>query len=444
MEFIINPKTFSEYVTLAADIATKGVIKDHLYAGMINISAYPKIVEIEAYGGSASVTVKVGRPEGYEYGGMGNACVRAEELRNALKSVPPSEDLIVCIKDGKLKLSPVSDIYDYIKMTIYPICVQHPESPEKYDQEVTVSREYFVKGLQQIIYAPATDEELFSYMCVLFESNSNMLKFSAGSGGRFAVVEYVNNNKFISSGDTMVLFPKTNVPNIIRVLKKSASSTLVIKISPGDSTENIPEQYVLEADNITLRIYGMEYFTIYPDLNKTTGYTYTYQIHTKMQDWKYVAESIIASKHSLEENVHNVKVMADLLHGHFDIQANTLMNMNKKVPFESDKCVFDTAKEKSYIPWFCCNAYYLIEIVKKNKKKKKVIFNFEDQAKLDETPDGQPKRMKPVLLRFPDEVDKNGVTEKLSVFFAVSTKWDDKYLSLEQESIQERYEILDL
>ncbi len=272
MEFIINTKTFSKYVTPAADIAMKDAIKDHLSAGMINISAYPKSLMIDAYGGSASITVKVGQSDGYQYGRMGNACVQAKELAEALKSFPPTEDLVVCIKDDRLALSPVSDKYNYIKIPRVSNLMEPPESPEEYDEEVTVNREYFVRGLQQIKYAPATDEIMFSYMCVLFESSNNTLKFSAGSGGRFAVVEYVGNNEFISSGDTKIIIPNTNVSNIIRVFKNDPSPTLDIKMSSGDPTENIPMQHVIASDNITVRIYGAETFTDYPVLTKILNY----------------------------------------------------------------------------------------------------------------------------------------------------------------------------
>lgn len=442
MEFIINTKTFIKYVTPAADIALKNAVKYHSWAGLIKISTYPNIIEIDAYGGSASVTVKIRLSDGYEYNDMGNACVQAKELSDALKSFPPTEDIVVCICDGKLMLFPVSDENKYIKIPLFSDLIEHPKLPEEYDEEVTVNREYFIKGLQQVKYAPAK-EVLFSYMSVLFESSNNTLKFSAGNGGRFTVVEYIGNGELISSGDIDTILPKTNISNIIRIFKKESCSTLDIKMSSGDPTENIPEQLVIEADNITLRIYGLEYFTKYPVLTKILNNNYTYQIPTKVQDWKYAAEAIAASKHSCEEHVHNIKVMADIQSGHFDLQPNTLLQMNINVHFKPEACVTDTAKEKSYKPWFCCNACYLCEMAKKNKNKT-VILNFEDQAKLDEIPDDQPKQIKPVLLRFPDEVDKNGVTEKSVVFFTVSTKWDDKYLSQKQEAILSRFEILDL
>jgi len=444
MNFIIEANTFIKWVTLPVYIATKDVIKEHASTGMIKLSLYPKILEIEAYNGNASITVKFNQSEGYHYNGAGQVIVRAHELINALKSFPASENLTVSIKDHKLKLSQVLDIYDYTKMTIFTDQVQYPLPPEVYTQEAIVDRDYFVNGLKQIKYATAPDKLMHCYFCALFESNNNTLKFTAGSGARFAVVEYVGNDRFISSGKIRIIIPKRNIANIIRVFEKGASPTLNIKISSKSATENIPQQCVIEADNVILNVYGLEKFTWYPDTNKTAAYSMPFQIPTDIQDWKYATEALIASRYSRTEDVHNVKVMADIRQGLINLQANTFMKINKKIPFEPDKCVIETGKEKEYLPWFCCNAFYFIEMVKMNKKKKTVIVNFEDQSRLDENHYLHPKPMGIVLLRFPDEIDNNGVMEKSLVFFANSTKWDDKYLSRECEAIKSRYQILDL
>jgi hypothetical protein len=119
--------------------------------------------------------------------------------------------------------------------------------------------------------------------------------------------------------------------------------------------------------------------------------------------------------------------------------------LNRRIPFELDTSVTSDTKEKSCKPWFCCSADYLIELPKKNKKKKVVIFNFEDQADLDGLSDIEKrKKAQPVLLKFPDEIDKNGVMEKSVVFFSISTRWDDSYWFEEHEEIESKFDILDL
>ena len=53
-----------------------------------------------------------------------------------------------------------------------------------------------------------------------------------------------------------------------------------------------------------------------------------------------------------------------------------------------------------------------------------MIINFEDQAKLDNIPDDQPKQMMPVLLTYSERKNRDGTSDTLRVFFSVSTKWE--------------------
>jgi len=148
MQFNINTNKFIECVTPAADIALKNTTKDHCSEGLIEISAYPKALCLSAFGGSASIIVEVRQSDGYENGCTGNACIRAKELMSSLKSFPPSNDLEVRVKNGKLRLSTVSDRYNNVHIPLIYLIPEHPNRTEEYDQEVTVDREYFVKGLQ--------------------------------------------------------------------------------------------------------------------------------------------------------------------------------------------------------------------------------------------------------------------------------------------------------
>ena len=352
MQFNINTKKFIERVTSAADIALKNTLKDHPCEGLVNLTVYPKCLMLRAYGGSASVSIEVHESDGYEHIDSGDVCIQVKGLVSALKSFPPSNDLDVRIKNGKLRLSPVSDRYNnvYIPL-IYPV-PEHPNCNEEYDQEVTVDREYFVKGLQQIQYAAAIEEKLYSYMCILFEFTYNTLKFSAGSGSRFAVTEYLGaNNHQLSSNRFKIIFPKWNVSNIVRILKKDTSKNVDIRSVPENKEKDVPEQIILETNKLIVRIYENEYFMKYPDLNKVIEHEYTYQVTTKIADWKYVGEAISGSAHFFQAGVHNSKIVADMQYCHFDLQTNTHMQMNRRIPFELDTCVTCDTNEKSYKPW---------------------------------------------------------------------------------------------
>ena len=53
-----------------------------------------------------------------------------------------------------------------------------------------------------------------------------------------------------------------------------------------------------------------------------------------------------------------------------------------------------------------------------------IIVNFKDQSGIDNLDEKQAqKATKPTLIKFPEKINKDGVSEKFFMFFSVSTKW---------------------
>ncbi len=427
MKFRTNVGKFMRCIKPAADIALKNVKKDGSkepfhYAGMLTIEASPDALCVIAYGGTASITVTVDKADGYIPDGNGAVTVHASEVMDSLKSFLPTDNLIVSAQGEQVTLALESDPEIFIGLPALPDIIKCPPIPSKSDQESLVDRACFVKGLQTVAYAMAVEDKMFLYKCVLFESWKNRMRFTAGSGGRFACLNIDSDNRQISEDDTRILFPKTNVSNVIRIFKDSNQPDIRVRTVEQDLRNNIYEQIVLENGNITLTLYGTEELKKYPDVTSIINHDYSYRISTRMRDWKTVIEAIKATYHSHESKIHNTDVIADLLRGHFNVRTNTNMQISRKVGFEFGAYAADCSKDKHYKPWFCCNSVYLLEMVKKGHKDETVIFNFDDQAKLDEIPEDKPKQMKPVLITYPKQINRDGTREKYSVFFTVSTK----------------------
>lgn len=300
MKFKINTEQFLKFITPAAEIALKNIRKEKprevfYYAKSITLEATADALHIIAYGGTASIIVTVNKDDGYIPGVTGVATIRALELQSALNAFTLSDNLFVTTEDYQMKIALDSDRQIFISLPTSQDHIRVPNIPKKFGQKATVDREYFVKGLEKIKHAPALEDKMYSYMCVLFESSKKIIRFSAGTGGRFAVIEYESNSKKISSTDMKIIFPKTNITNIISIFKKATYPTITIKPVGVVSKKLIPEQIVLETANIVLCIYGVEVFTKYPDLFKIINFDYSYKISTRLKDWKYVGEAITAS-----------------------------------------------------------------------------------------------------------------------------------------------------
>lgn len=429
MKFRVNTEVFLKAVKAAAVIATKNIKKCgdrnepfHL-ANLVSLEASSKALCLKAYGGMASITYTITETEGYTFDKSGGITVLAKELQSALRSFPLEEQLYVSIDNDQLRIAPTSEKDNFISVPIIgQVAIQCPNTSKQNDQVTIVDREHFVKCLQKIKFAPAVKETMLCYMCVLFESWKNSFKFSSGTGGRFIVDQ--SEGKSISTDKTKLIFPSNSLASIIDVLKHSDDKTIKIRSVAVDAINRIPEQIVMETNSVSLAIYGLEHFTKYPDMNKVFNYEYPYSVSTRAKDWKYAIEAIAASRHFNKNSIHNTKITADLLHGYFELETNTALKMNKKIPFESGVFVTDPNKDKSYKPWFQCNSDYLQEMVKIASKDDVVVINFKDQSGI-ETLDGKQaqKYMKPVLIHFPEKNHKDGVIEKFFMFFSISTKW---------------------
>ncbi|MHC4692194.1 MAG: hypothetical protein ACYS67_05585 [Planctomycetota bacterium] len=280
-----------------------------------------------------------------------------------------------------------SDEETYIELPTLSHLIKCPPIPNTSDQETLVDRACFVRGMQSVAYAMAVDKKLFTYMCVLFESWHDRMRFIAGTGGRFACFSIDSNNQQISEEEIRMLFPKSNVSNVIRIFRDSNQPTIRVRTVEQDPKNNIREQIVLENNSITLSLYDLENYTKYPDLDSIINHDYSYRITTDIKDWKSIIEAIKASYHSHEDVIHNTELIADLLHGYFEVRTNSTMQISRRVGFWLGTYVADNSEDKSHKPWIRCNSDYLLEFVKKGYKDGLVTFHFDDQAKLDEIPD---------------------------------------------------------
>ncbi len=428
MKLRVNAGELVRRIKPAADIALRHVKKNESnepfhYAGMLTIEASPHTLCIRAYGGTASIIVSIDETDGYVPDGNGAVSVRASEVMDCLKSFQPTDNLIVSAQGEQMTLALESDPDTFIGLPASHDLIKCPPISSTSEQESVVGRACFVKGMQAVAYAMAVEDKMFAYKCVLFESWKNTMSFTAGSGGRFARLAIDGDTHQISENETMILFPKPNVPNVIRIFKDSSKPTVRIRTIEQDPRNNICEQIVLEDGNITLALYGMETLSKYPKLTTIFNYAYSYRIPTRIRDWKPVVEAIKASYRYNESNIHNTEVVADLLHGHFDVRTNSKMQISRKVGFEFGAYVADCSKDKNHKPWFRCNSTYILEMVQKGYKDGTVVLNFDDQALLDNIPADKPKQMRPVLITYPSKTNKDGTREKFSVFFTVSTKW---------------------
>jgi len=434
MIFEVNREEFIRAIRPSVEVATKNTLKDFKYNNLLTIEALQDKIVISAYGGTASLLSPISDSNfgslDYKCEEEGKTTVRADDLLTFTQSLPNSYDhLKISLESNQLKISSSLNKpggkkkFNSVRtMPVISETVHLPNTGKKFEQEVEVDREIFVKGMESVIFAPAFEEKMYSYMCMLFEAISDKdqeLRFSAGSGGRFAVKSIKGKNIISNAQEAKIIFPKDCLGAVSKLLAEASQPFVIIKSIEADQKNNIPEHIMIEFDEMVLCIYGLEHFTKYPDLTKIINHKYPNRIYSNLEDWVPVIKTIEGTLHGYSENIHNTKVVLEEENEIFEVTPQTTHTSPTFIDMvDVGDCVIKGEKI-----WFCSNSDYIREMVVQGGKRGRVQLNFESQSILEDIPDDKPKQMKPILVKFSEDIDSvKDVISNFYMFFTVSTK----------------------
>jgi len=425
MKFTIQAERFRKAVEPAADIATKNIVRDgpnfeFRYADLVTIEATEATLSITAFGGTASIISRLVAADGYHPQQPGNATVSANEIYTSLGSFCPLDNLLITMDGDYMQITLLSDPEVYIRFLTSKDSVQCPKLPATFVQSTQVDQEYFVRGLQKVAFAMAFENKMYQYMCVLFESWPHRIRFSAGSGARFAVAEYEKTQGKIASHTTRLIIPKVHISNLMHIFKYFGTSKFTIGLADKRPRKHIVEQLVLTNANITVAVYNLEFLKTYPNMNWVLDYPYPYRICTRIAEWKKAMQAVGSTYHRHPQAIHDTQITANLVEGYFVIQPQSPLQLNTKVHFALGPSIIPVEINRDHKPWFRCNSEYLMEWVKKGDKNDIVVVNMEDQTHFERISKDCRKQRRPILIKYPNKIG-NGICEKFYIFFTVST-----------------------
>jgi hypothetical protein len=435
MIFEVNREEFTRAIKPAVEIATKNTLKDFKYENLLTIKAEQDQVVLVSYGGTLSIVAPI---SGNNFGALDYSCeeegqttVYADDLLTFMQSLPKSYDKVkISLVSNQLKLSSASKKTDGKKassersMPTVTDIVRLPKIGTTFDQDIELDREVFVNGIDSVLFAPAYEEKYFSYMCMLFEASSGTdqeMRFSAGSGGRFAIKSVKGKNIVLNQNEAKMIFPKNSLSSIFKILSSATESSIRIKSIGVDQTKNISEQILVECDGMTICVFGLEHFTKYPDLSKILAHQYSNRVYSSLEDWQSIEKTIEGTRHRWNDSIHNTEIIIE--------ESDEVFKVTPKTPHASPTFIGMVDTNDCIIKgdkiWFCCNSDYLREMVVQGGGKGRIQLNFESQSILEGITDDKQaqKMMKPVLVKFPENVDdaKNTV-DNFYMFFSISTK----------------------
>ena len=435
MIFEVNREEFTRAIKPAVEVASKNTLKDFKYDNLLTIKAEKDRVVFFAFGGLISLISPISGSNfniDYACEEEGTATIYADDLNTFMSSLPKSYDRVkIYLDSSQLKIESASKKVSKKKsnsartMAVVSEVVRPPNLGSTFDQDIQIDREVFVKGMDSVIFAPAYEEKMYSYMCMLFEARGDLpeqvIRFSAGTGGRFAIKDIKGKHIIENNQKARIIFPKDSLSTLSHLLSSSSSETISIKYIVANQKDNVAEHIMIEFDEMVLCIFGLEHFTKYPDLAKIISHKYSNRIYSNLEDWKPVAKTIEGTRHRWNENIHNTEVVLN--------DADEVLEITPKVPHASptfiDMVDTDSCILKGEKIWFRCNSDYIDEMVTQGGGKGKIQFNFESQDILENITDEKElqKLMKPILVKFPEDTDEaKNIVDNFYMFFSISTK----------------------
>lgn len=428
MNFQVDVKEFSRAIKPAVEVATVNTIKEFRYENLLTLKVEKNRIIIFAYGGTCSLITPISGSNfsdiDYKCEEEGQVTIYAKDLSTFLSSVPYAK-AILSLESGQLKINSTKKATKKTARSMPTVSevVEPPNIGKEFVDNIELDREVFVKGMDSVLFAPAFEEKMYTYMCMLFEAfeegKKQILRFSAGTGGRFAIKSISGKNIILKGEKTKMIFPNANLNTIFKILSDASKPSITIKYVELNSKDNIPKQIMIEFDEMTMCIFGLEHFTKYPNLTKIINHQYSNRIYSNLGDWQFVVKSIEGTKNRYAENIHNTEIIFEPEEEAFIVTPRTAYANPTIVNIvDNKKCII-----KGESIWFRCNSDYLREMVVQGGKTGKIQLNFESQAILDTIPDDKPKQMHPVLIKFEEDIDKaKEITENFHMFFTVSTK----------------------
>lgn len=422
MKFHINVKEFVKELGPVINIATKNINEEYIDSGLICLWAKSDKVIATAHGGTAAIEVPIYENKYYnmQYLCMeeGSVAVRALNFIDSLESFPPTENVVLSICGNDLKIFDALNEDEYNLIPIAKRDIKLPATAKEFQKSLSVNREIFIKGLKKVAFAMGYAETQSYYMCLQFKASKSGVRFIAGTGARFAIADFKGNNITDASSPISILFPRYNIPNIIKILSKSLSESIIVK--EAEKAPRTAAQTVIEFDETRLTILGLDASIDYPDINKILKFDYPYKVSSELDAWKNAVKGIMSTntkEHKRERDIHPVKITADPVRGHFTLEAETNIKAVRIVPFTPNTLVINVNTGQDNRPWFRCASAFIEEMVSKAGKAKEIVIEFEGRSMAS----GNEKiKIRPVVARYPEIINDSGVKEKFCMFFACS------------------------
>lgn len=399
-------------------VATKGIIKDHPLAGLLTFNASDSLCIIADGGHVNGINTIDSASNSIDYKCMqkGSVTISANDLISALSSFVSNDVVEIETKDAENGSEVIiRSCTDADEMQTLPIlnteCVfNNTQQKKSIENSIKLNRNLFIQYANKVSFAHGDQQQFKQFTYWIMRSFDNdSLRFVAGTGQIFAVVDLEGKNISSCSKNISVLFPNVQTQTLLSVLGDAKSDAIIIETH---------DNYIfVDAQNIKLKISNLDPSVKWPDENKFLQRNSKISFTTKVGNWKNAVKGINATNNDdfrKQNKIHHCSLSIDLKKK--VIQAKTTdstLKSNRKIPIED----IGTDENINEMQIRCVSSYFN-DIVNKASDNENLQFEMLDAAN-------------PIVVRYyADSVvgdyrnfkkdSDNGIAERYSVFFAIA------------------------
>lgn len=456
MKFKVKVKQFLEGLEPAFAVSTKGIRRDYALATLVTLIADKNRLHALADGGRMTISNEISNLTyddlNYECAKSGTCTVRTSELKATLSSFSLSDEIYVEVRKYREdkaadpadatagKSDDAADSGNELVFTLSNDAEQFQTVPclrdnirvpqqvsdfmetQKPDDAFQIRRDIFVYAANKVLFARGFEEHREKYMYWLIRADKSNVRFAAGSGARFAILD-IDGKDITNVGQHRdLLIPNEQSAPLIDIIAKAEYNNQIVHfyISKG--------HLIIDCASFRAAINSYEADIVWPDENQFLDRENVLTFTTKVGDWSNVVRGISATFNDEMKKQHDFHYATlDIVFAKKEIAAKTegLMKSNRKVPILSTK--IDTELEKEGHLVISCVSQYLAEAVKHAAEDEFIQIEMGD-AKI---PIGRPILVRyhadstgsigdPKTFRRTNEVF--GIGERFAVFFSPKKK----------------------
>lgn len=476
MKFRVKVGEFLNGLDPAFIVATKGVVREFPSANLVTVEALDGCINVYATGGRMSISNEISKNTSedlrYDCQTQGKFTVRVPDIKGTLMSFDPANEIWVELRaykgkpddaapaDGEAEGEPAEAgavqqlsgmevvctlttdeeqfqtmpcFREYISMPQAVVDLMEPVKAKAKGalEPFKVRRDVFIYATNKILFARGFEESNEKYMYWVIRAQKNNMRFIAGTGPRFAVldIEGIQNHEISNvKGSKNLLMPNDQTQPILEVLAGARSTTNNETLTDFANFYTNDKWLIIESGHFRMAVAGYQPDIEWPDENQVLGRKNTLVFTTKISDWSNVVRGISATFDTDMKKMHDIHYATmDINFKKGEIAAKTdgMMKSNRKIPIQKSN-VTDTDLIGAGSLAFTCVSKYIAEAIKYGSDdeciqvemtgaRQPVIFRYHA--------DSQGTVADPLNLSRPNNL--HNINERFSIFFAPKKKQDN-------------------